>query len=305
MMKFFKYPFYHATPSNNMPELFCDNPLPDLNDKDKDITIYEPYEADYPGPEMFDGTPVMKKIEQLLSGYDKNRITYITANLDLKELPFCNNIKYYPFQFLEIQRNKEKVDKLYYARTKHFCSLNGAIKNKRIEFVKFCEHHNLIENNYVSLVGSYDHGHQTNKDYKNYYLDKTAEQLLEDDKSIPIEIFKNSYLNIINETHEEEHVFFTEKTWKPILNYQMFLYHGVGNKIKYYEQLQRLGFVLFEEFFNYNNDTLYELKKFCDTDIEEVKEKFKSVTHKLAWNKSIAMGLDLNKMKKELNVENL
>ena len=254
---------------------------------------------------MFDGTPVMKKIEQLLSGYDKNRITYITANLDLKELPFCNNIKYYPFQFLEIQRNKEKIDKLYYVRKKHFCSLNGAIKNKRIEFVKFCEHHNLIKNNYVSLVGSYDHGHQTNKNYKNYYLDKTAEQLLEDDKSIPIEIFKNSYLNIINETHEEEHVFFTEKTWKPILNYQMFLYHGVGNKIKYYEQLQRLGFVLFEEFFNYNNDTLYELKKFCDTDIEEVKEKFKSVTHKLAWNKSIAMGLDLNKMKKELNVENL
>ena len=47
------------------------------------------------------------------------------------------------------------------------------------------------------------------------------------------------------------------------------------------------------------------LRNFCDTDIEEVKEKFKSVTHKLAWNKSIAMGLDLNKMKKELNVENL
>ena len=100
----FKYPFYHATPSNNMPELFCDNPLPGLNDNDEDIIIYEPYEADYPGPEMSDGTPVMKKIEQMLSKYDKDKITFITANLDLKELPFCNNIKYYTFKFLEIQR---------------------------------------------------------------------------------------------------------------------------------------------------------------------------------------------------------
>ncbi len=301
----FKYPFYHATPSNNMPELFCNNPLPGLNDNDEDIIIYEPYEADYPGPEMSDGTPVMKKIEQMLSKYDKDKITFITANLDLKELPFCNNIKYYPFKFLEIQRQNAAVDKLYYFREKHFCSLNGAIKHKRIGFTKFCEHHNLIEKNYVSLVGSYDHGHKTNEDYKNYYLDKTADQLLADDKSIPIEIYKDSFLNIVNETHEDEHVFFTEKTWKPILNYQMFLYHGVGDRFKYYEQLQKLGFVLFEEFFNYNNDTLYELKKFCDTDIDTVREKFKSVTDKLAWNRNTAMNLDLDKIKKELNVENL
>ena len=304
-MKLFKYPFYHATPSNNMPELFCNNPLPGLEKNDTDIVIYEPYEADYPGPEMSDGTPVMHKIAQMLSGYDKDRITYISANLDLKELPFCNNIKYYPFEFLEIQRKNQTVDKMYFSRNTHFCSLNGAIKHKRIEFIKFCEHHNLIENNYVSLVGNYDHGYQTNKDYKNYYLDKTATELSADDKSIPIDVFKNSYLNIINETHEDEHVFFTEKTWKPILNYQMFLYHGVGNRVKYYEQLMKFGFVLFEEFFNYNNDTLYELKKFCDTDIEEVKEKFKSVTDKLVWNRKIALNLDLYKLKKELNVENL
>ena len=62
---------------------------------------------------------------------------------------------------------------------------------------------------------------------------------------------------------------------------------------------------MFEEFFNYNNDTLYELKKFCDTDIDTVREKFKSVTDKLAWNRNTAMNLDLDKIKKELNVENL
>ena len=50
---------------------------------------------------------------------------------------------------------------------------------------------------------------------------------------------------------------------------------------------------------------LYELKKFCDTDIDTVREKFKSVTDKLAWNRNTAMNLDLDKIKKELNVENL
>jgi hypothetical protein len=304
-MKIFNYPFYHATPSNNRPELFCNNPLPGLSKEDQDIIIYEPYEADYPGPEMSDGTPVMHKIEQLLSDYDKDRITYISANLDLKVLPFCNNIKYYPYHFLDIQRKNVCLDKLYFFREKHFCSLNGAIKHKRIKFVRFCEQNNLIKNNYVSLVGNYDHGYNTQTDYTNYYLDKSAEELNNDDKSIPVEIYKNSYLNIINETHEDEHVFFTEKTWKPILNYQLFLYYGVGDKEKYYKHLIELGFKLYEEFFDYSNDTLVELEKFCKKDIEDIRKQFYSVTDKLAWNRNLAMNLDLKKIKKELNVKDI
>ena len=292
-------PFYKATPSNNQLRgagqiLFCDNPLPELKDYDgqEELVIVEIQEADYPGPEMRDGVPVMTKVEQLLKNYNKDKITFITANLDIKQVPFASKVKHYPFYFLNLQRTQKSIDSINQKRNKHFCSFNGAIKYKRIEFIQFCEKHNLIENNYVSLVGNYDHGYHTQKyTFKNYYLDKNKEQLNDDDKSIPLEIYRDSFLNIINETHEEEHVFFTEKTWKPILNGQMFLYYGVSSATRYYEELKKLGFEMFEEFFDYNN-TLDDLLKFCNTDIATIQDKFHLVRDKLYHNKQLAETID-------------
>lgn len=287
-------PFYKATPSNNDPHLFCNDPLPELKtyDSDDELVIVEVQEADYPGPEMEDGTPVMHKVEQLLKDYNKNKITFVTANLDINSVPFANTVKHYPFYFLNIQRKQDCVKEIGANRSKHFCSFNGAVKYKRIEFIQFCEKHNLIENNYVSLVGNYDHGYHTQRyKFKNYYLDKNKDELSKDDKSIPLKIYKDSFLNIINETHEEQHVFFTEKTWKPILNGQMFLYHGVGNPSRYYEELQKLGFKMFEEFFDYNN-TLDDLLKFCNTDITTIQSRFALVKEKLQHNKQLAENID-------------
>jgi hypothetical protein len=288
-------PFYKATPSNNAPHLFCDDPLPELKhyDNDDELVIVEIQEADYPGPEMNDGTPVMHKVEQLLKEYNKDKITFVTADLDIDTVPFAGKVKHYPFHFLNIQRAQQSVKEISTQRNKHFCSFNGAIKYKRIEFVQFCEKHNLIKNNYVSLVGNYDHGYHTQRyTFKNYYLDKDKDQLNNDDKSVPIEIYSDSFLNIINETHEEQHVFFTEKTWKPLLNGQMFLYYGVGDKSKYYEELQKLGFKMFDEFFDYEKDTLDEVIKFCNTDISEIQTKFKIIKHKLEHNKKLAETID-------------
>ena len=80
----------------------------------------------------------------------------------------------------------------------------------------------MIENNYVSLVGNYDHGYHTQKyTFKNYYLDKNKEQLNDDEKSIPLEIYRESFLNLINETHEEEHVILKDKQMKPKPKEQM------------------------------------------------------------------------------------
>ena len=38
---------------------------------------------------------------------------------------------------------------------------------------------------------------------------------------VPKDLMSNSWLNIINETHEDDTIFFTEKSWKPILNLQL------------------------------------------------------------------------------------
>ena len=131
----------------------------------------------------------------------------------------------------------------------------------------------MIENNYVSLVGTYDHGYQTEEQVNLYTLDKTVDQVKADDKSVPLNIMQDSFLNVINETHEDDHVFFTEKTWKPILNFQVFLYYGVSNPATYYEELQKIGFQLYTELFDYNNDPLDELLKFTKLSIQEVQQK--------------------------------
>ncbi len=303
----FENPYYKATPSNNCPDLFCDDPLPGLDNVDnQDIIIFEPWEADIPGPVMNNGKTVIDTITEKLQHINKNKVTFITANLDCKQVQFANTVKHYPFHFLEIQRKQDNTAGVKYHRNKHFCSFNGAIKYKRIDFVNFCKENFLLDKGYVSLVGNYDHGYRTQtKEYENYYIDKTADELNKDDKSVPLKIYEDSYLNIINETHEDEHVFFTEKTWKPILNCQLFLYYGVGDKSKYYKHLQDLGFELYTEFFNYENDTLDELQKFCQLDLKTISEKLSSIFRKVLYNRSHAMNIDIDKVKEELGVKSI
>jgi hypothetical protein len=295
-------PYYRATPSQNMPNLFCDNPLPNLGEfiisKEDKLIIFEPWEADIPGPVMKSGKTIIECITNQLKGIETKNVTFITPNLDCHSVPFADKVLHYPYHFLDIQRKQNKLSDVTIDRKKHFCSFNGAIKHKRIKFIKFCEQHNLIENNYVSLVGTYDHGFQTEEKVNLYTLDKSVDQVKADDKSVPLDIMKDSFLNVVNETHEDEHVFFTEKTWKPILNFQLFLYYGVSNPARYYEELQKMGFQLYTEIINYNNDPLDELLKFTKLPIAEIKQKMP--IHKLQMNRQLAESINCNEIKKNL-----
>tara|TARA_B100001057_G_scaffold498719_1_gene606749 strand:- start:6005 stop:6931 length:927 start_codon:yes stop_codon:yes gene_type:complete len=295
-------PYYRATPSQNMPQLFCDNPLPSLDEfiksKEEKLIIFEPWEADIPGPVMKSGQTVIDNITEQLKSIDPNRVTFITPNLDCNAVPFANKVLHYPYHFLDIQKKQDKLAGVTVARKKHFCSFNGAIKHKRIKFIKFCEEHNLIKGNYVSLVGTYDHGFKTDEKVNLYTLDKNVNEVRKDDKSVPLDIMKDSFLNVINETHEDEHVFFTEKTWKPILNFQVFLYYGVSNPARYYEELQKMGFQLYTEIINYDNDPLDELLKFTKMSISEIQQKIS--IYKLMMNKQLAESIDCNEIKKNL-----
>jgi len=297
-------PYYKATPSQNLPALFCNNPLPNLNQfiasKENKLIIFEPWEADIPGPEMSSGETVIDCITRQLDEKDIHPfdVTFITPNLDCKSVPFAGKVIHYPYHFLDIQQKQQKLSWMHLARSKHICSLNGAIKYKRIKFIKFCEKHNLIKNNYISLVGNYDHGYRTDVKFTNYYLDKSPEQLNKDDKSIPLDLFKNSYLNVINETHEDKHVFFTEKTWKPILNFQMFLYYGVSDPQRYYEELERMGFQLYKELLDYDNDPLDEMLKFSNMPLQEISKKISP--SKLMSNRNLAESINCAEIRQKI-----
>lgn len=295
-------PYYRATPSQNMPDLFCDDPLPNLDEfiasGEKKLIIFEPWEADIPGPVMKSGETVIDCITRKLENIHPYDVTFITPNLDCRFVAFAGKVLHYPYHFLDIQQKQDKLIGMTFMRKKHFCSFNGAIKHKRIKFIKFCEQMDLIKNNYVSLVGTYDHGFDTKEKVNLYTLDKTVDEIRADDKSVPLDIMKDSFLNVINETHEDKHVFFTEKTWKPILNFQLFLYYGVSNPARYYEELQKMGFQLYDELIDYDNDPLLELLKFTKLNITDIQQKLSP--SKLMNNRRLAEEINCTSIKNKI-----
>jgi hypothetical protein len=89
--------------------------------------------------------------------------------------------------------------------------------------------------------------------------------------------------------------FLSEKTWRPILNLQPFIY--VGN-YKSLEKLRSLGFKTFSPFINEDYDLIKdrrerffaiekEIKKFADMSIEEIHEWYYSITDILIHNQNV------------------
>jgi hypothetical protein len=305
-MIIFDYPYYRHTASNNRPDLNKGLPLDEhrlMNYKKGDkIKIVELAEGDVPGPSStHENITVFDKIHEMLKKYkiDPADVEMVLGSFNFDKLykewaskphvqeELIGKRNSYGFYFLQEQKRFDDKVEFNDERSKHFICLNGAVKPKRLKFVKFCKNHGLMDN-YISLVGNYN---TTGKKFEPIILDKDSQQLSLQDKIVP-DVMHDAYLNIINETHEDETVFMTEKTWKPILNYQLFLYYGVGKPKEYYDVLLDNGFKLYDEIFNYNNSVEHEIYRFCTTPIKEVKEKFKAVKDKLIYNRQRALEIE-------------
>ena len=309
------YPYWRYTPSKNGERegLFVGDPLPlmiahankyhDCKDNNKPcaFVIEELTESDLPGPSLEDDLPVFEMLHKRLhdNNIDQNDVHIIMPSINFNEQydRWCkdSNQKYviknrytYPFYFLTLQRKYERVEKFNYNREKHLMSLNGAVKPMRVNFVNFCKENRLM-NNYISLVDVYN---TTGERVEPITLDIEADNLVKDDKIVPKDLMSNSWLNIINETHEDDTIFFTEKSWKPILNLQLFLYYGTGNPQAYYENLRSYGFKLYDEIINYDNDTEDEILKFCNTPLDQIAIDIEKVKHKMIYNQQLAINTD-------------
>ena len=146
--------------------------------------------------------------------------------------------------------------------------------------------------NYISLVNVYN---TTNEQVESIKLDIEADDLIKDDKIVPKDLMSNSWLNIINETHEDDTVFFTEKSWKPILNLQLFLYYGTGNAQAYYDNLRSYGFELYDEILDYANDPKKEILKFCSTPLDQIAVDIEKIKDKMIHNQQLALNTDWQK----------
>lgn len=111
------------------------------------------------------------------------------------------------------------------------------------------------------------------------------------------EFYINSYLHITSETDFDSSStpFFSEKTWRPILNLQPFIY--VGN-YKSLEKLKTMGFKTFHPFIDESYDMIQdqrerffviekEIEKFAVMSIEELHQWYYSITDILIHNQNV------------------
>ena len=310
------YPYWRYTPNvlGDRKGLYVGDPLPLMtvhaktyhkikqqNESCK-FVIEELTEANIPGPSLNDGLPVFEMIHKQLqdNNINPNDVHMImpSINFDQQYNAWCSKHNHkeliknrytYPFYFLEIQNKYEHVENFNNNRICHMMSLNGAVKPKRLQFINFCKENKLM-NNYISLVANYN---TTEEKVEPIILDANTDKLNEDDKNVPVDLMYNSWLNVINESHEDDTIFLTEKTWKPILNLQLFLYYGVGYPVDYYDALESYGFKLYDEIFDYHNDVEKEILKFCNTPLPLIQSEIvEQVKDKMLYNQQLALNTD-------------
>lgn len=110
----------------------------------------------------------------------------------------------------------------------------------------------------------------------------------------PKEVYMDTYLNIVTETNawDEFDQFWSEKTWRPILNCQPFIYFGPYKSL---EKLRNLGFKTFHPFIDesYDNERdprlrfpmiEKEILKFKNMSIKQVHDWYYSITDILVHN---------------------
>jgi hypothetical protein len=214
-------------------------------------------------------------------------------------------------------------------KQRDFLSLNAKIRGHRLLLVSELKRRNLIKNSYTSFVGT-DIGKYHGVDIK-YSYDSLIEFFEEDQKSariIPeitkeyvkkfaedwhpiildstgsdiyasakgiIEYYEKSYFSIVTETGMGTPLRITEKTFKPIANYQPFIVLGNKGTLKY---LKSLGYETFSEMFDESYDqeekitkrflmVLDEIEKFCNLSVDEKNKKFTKIYDKLLHNANL------------------
>jgi hypothetical protein len=93
-----------------------------------------------------------------------------------------------------------------------------------------------------------------------FFWDRLSQDQRNDHSSIgDVELYKNSYCNIVLETHfdaDQSHgVFLTEKTFKPIKHGQLFFVAGCAGSLR---ELKKLGYVTFDEWFDNSYDLVID-----------------------------------------------
>jgi hypothetical protein len=208
-------------------------------------------------------------------------------------------------------------------KEKNFLSLNSKIRAHRVLVISELYRRNVVNNSFLSFIGStFDHPETTigyakktldqvfaNAPYisqeikegvENYthnwqplILDGSADSIY--NNSVVAEHYEKSYFSLVTETGMDHYLRVTEKTFKPIANYHPFIIIGCHGTLAY---LRSLGYQTFPELFDesYDQETnipkrllmvVDQVEKFVNLSKEEKDKKYQQVHEKILHNANL------------------
>lgn len=239
------------------PELFED--LLDISMK-KNVTLHIVYGSSGNNPCLFDKNDIKFKNVELYpwetywitdTYYKVNSNTYLS-----------NTIKEY-FEF----NASNEISPFYKEYQYIFLSLNNKPHHHRCVFIDLIAKHDLIKKtaltwhedryeNEINVEFISEH-----RGFKYQYWKPKISSLTElvdfikfDQNLMPLE-YKHSFLHLVVESNSD-YIFLTEKTATPLLMGKPFL---IFSSSKYYDFLDRLGFLRYDEFIDYDFDSIDDL----------------------------------------------
>jgi hypothetical protein len=179
--------------------------------------------------------------------------------------------------------------------TKLFLNLNNKKRYHRCILIDSLAKHNLLEVGHVSWLSTQDS--DTASYYNFEYFDDTkiildTELVLSNYPSIDCNLYESSFINLFGEYTESEReiIDISEKTWLSILYEKVFLAVAAKN---YYKTLSDLGFLLYDELFDYSFDSSDTIEERIDGVVENLikvkdlnySEEYSNLIDKIKYNK--------------------
>ena len=259
-----------------------------------EFLFWSPIEYYFPGEGDFNDEG--KSFNKLLTLVNQKNITFFALFGSPSEQNFYdkdrnNNIKIlgWPTSLLHYSDGCMKHVETHNEFEKIFICLNNRSHTHRAKLIDSIFKNNLFQYGEISW-------RQVDPILNNYifkYWKETKMRIDGDEENFYFN--SNCFLNLVPESTSDQ-LFFTEKTFKPILGEQAFLCYGYPNQNLY---LKNYGFELYDEIFDYEFDSNPLLESRVDGIIKNLnsiktrnpKELYDLVKEKIKYNKDNAISI--------------
>ena len=246
------------------------------------------------------------RLDKLSMDTDINVIQYEYCALDQWRYTMVNFDMMYHGNSVSSNNMRKWVRTKNKLRNKYYLSFNRLPKGHRVKLVLSLDRNNLLDKGYVSFANNI-----SDWDWKDMVTKSERESL---EKKMPLVIdrkdlsdakysyekfevkyYLDSYFQIAtgnNFTDFDDQLIFSEKIWKPITNFQPFIYLDDVGALK---KLREYGFKTFSPFIDESYDNVIdteerfvmiedEINKLCSKPIEEIDEWYWSIEETLKHN---------------------